>query len=235
MSFLQQFPVLLIQTRSVPKMSEIDPTLLTKIRTTVIRWFNAYGRPFPWRQTSDPYQILVAEIMLRRTTAAAVSRIYPEFMRVYPDASSLSKSSLQDIQKSVRNLGLQYQRSRHLRDMAISINKLYNGDVSAIQDDLRTLPGVGRYVAAAVRNFAFELPEPMVDGNITHFLKRVLGISLTGPHDENAWRIMQSIGGRKQDKRLYWGIIDIVSTLCLRKKPRCSDCPVDRICFFSKQ
>ncbi|MDF1538818.1 MAG: hypothetical protein P1Q69_07945, partial [Candidatus Thorarchaeota archaeon] len=67
----------------------------------MVRWFGKYGRNFPWRESSNPFHILVAEMMLRRTTAAAVSRIYPEFMRVYPDASSLSNSSLQDIKESV--------------------------------------------------------------------------------------------------------------------------------------
>jgi len=214
-------------------MSETDSVLFPKIRRTVIRWFNKHGRDFPWRSSSDPYQILVAEMMLRRTTAVAVSRIYPKFVKKYPDVSFLSKSDLKDIQGSVRSLGLQSQRAHHLKDMAIYIKEKYNGDASAVRDDLLSLPGVGRYVAAAVRNFAFGLSETMVDGNIVHFLKRVLGISLLGPQDEMSWKIMRDIGGRIQDKRLYWGIIDIVALFCLRKNPRCSNCPMVAVCSSS--
>ncbi|MCK5238826.1 MAG: hypothetical protein KAR33_04710 [Candidatus Thorarchaeota archaeon] len=214
--------------------SVIDHSRMSQIRNKIIKWYKSDGRRFPWRETSNPYEIVIAEMMLRRTTAAAVTRVYPKFIKKYPDIESLSFADEHEIKQTVQSLGLQNQRSKHLQRMSRYLLKEFNGDIAAAKSNLRSLPGVGRYVASAIRNFALGESTHMVDGNIVHLLQRILGLSFSGPNDELVWSIMKDIGGIKQDKHLYWGIIDIVAQLCLRKNPRCSMCPLEEECTFNQ-
>ncbi|MFW9847814.1 MAG: A/G-specific adenine glycosylase [Candidatus Thorarchaeota archaeon] len=213
--------------------SEITQTRLSKIRKKILRWYKTNGRVYPWRNTSSSYQILIAEMLLRRTTAAAVLRVFSDFIKRYPDVTVLSLALVREIEDSIQTLGLQNQRAKHLHDAAKIIKERFGGNISDSMYQLESLPGVGRYVASAVRNFAFGIPEPMVDGNVVHILRRVLGVQLSGMIDETAWDLMKQLGGKTQNKQLYWGIIDIVATLCLRKKPRCFKCPLDKECTYN--
>ncbi|MHA1906846.1 MAG: endonuclease III domain-containing protein [Candidatus Thorarchaeota archaeon] len=215
--------------------SAFDNELMLQIRKSVIKWFKSKGRKFSWRETTNTYEILIAEMLLRRTTATAVSRVYPEFIKNYPDFESLSYADEDGLEESVQSLGLQSQRSKHLKEMATYLVEKFSGELDSAKDDLQTLPGVGRYVSSAVRNFAFGEPVHMVDGNIAHLLQRLLDIVFSGPEDRLAWDLMKAIGGRKQSKHLYWGMIDLVALICLRKNPRCTICPLVKQCsFYSK-
>jgi A/G-specific adenine glycosylase len=206
---------------------------MSQIRKRILRWFKSNGRNYPWRRTSDPYEVLIAEMMLRRTTATAVLRVYPEFLVRYPDVGSLSHASHNEIEETIQTLGLQSQRASHLQRTAKLLVDKYDSKVSEALEYLESLPGVGRYVAAAVRNVAFSEPGPMVDGNIVHFLKRVFGIPLSGMDDTIGWELMKRLGGKTQHKDLYWGIFDLVALLCLRKEPRCTQCPLEKHCSFN--
>jgi A/G-specific adenine glycosylase len=130
------------------------------------------------------------------------------------------------------SIGLQSRRARELKKMALFINKNHAGEVPRFHEDLLALPGVGAYIASAVRNFAFGDPIPLVDGNVIHFISRVFGISFKRPTDQKAWDFMATMGGKRQEAKLYWGIIDLVATVCLRQNPRCSICPLSGKCSY---
>ncbi|MFW9837699.1 MAG: A/G-specific adenine glycosylase [Candidatus Thorarchaeota archaeon] len=199
------------------------------VRKKVIEWYEQSGRRFPWRETTDPYQILIAEILLRRTTAAAVSRVYPEFLRKFDSPDRLDKSRESTIAKALASLGLQELRARQLKRTATIIMKDYDGTIPKSNEELQSLPGIGLYIASAVRNFAFGEPAPLLDGNVIHFVSRVFGVQFTGPNDAKAWEFVNKFGGPHQPE-FYWGIIDLVATVCLRQNPRCSICPVSGKC-----
>ncbi|MFW9943552.1 MAG: hypothetical protein ACFFB7_00990 [Candidatus Sifarchaeia archaeon] len=205
---------------------------MSAVRRTILKWFQRHGREFPWRHSENPFHILLAEILLRRTTAAAVARVYPGFVRRFNEPDDLASARLLTLEKKVSSLGLQSVRARHLRETARKILLQHNGAVPQEDVALRALPGVGRYVSAAVRNFAFGIAEPLVDGNVVHLVNRVFSTGFTGPNDARAWLFMGQFGGRKQQKQLYWGIIDIVAAVCLRRNPRCSQCPLNNRCDF---
>ncbi len=118
-----------------------------------------------------------------------------------------------------------------MQQMAKKVLKEHDGKVPGDLVALEALPGVGRYGAAAVMNFAFDAPEAMVDGNVLHLMNRLFSLGITGPTAKQIWEFMRQFGG-SQDKRLYWGIIDLVATVCLRKAPRCHDCPLSKYCDF---
>ena len=204
------------------------------IRRKVIKWFGTHGRDFPWRNTNDPYRVLIAEILLRRTTASAVSRVFAEFIDRFDSIERLARAREATIERALSSLGLQSRRAHELKKMASFIYKEHSGTIPMNHEGLLALPGVGDYIASAVSNFAFGEPVPLVDGNVIHFVSRVFGIPFKGPTDSKAWEFMKDFGGKQQEAKLYWGIIDLVATICLRKNPRCSICPLSEVCLYSK-
>ncbi|MHA2600910.1 MAG: hypothetical protein AM324_002115 [Candidatus Thorarchaeota archaeon SMTZ1-83] len=211
-----------------------DGYRMNLVRRAILRWFGRHGREFLWRHSVNPFHILLAEILLRRTTAAAVARVYPGFVKRFNEPADLARASLRKLEKSVSSLGLQSVRARHLRETAKTMMLEHDGSVPQEDSALRRLPGVGRYVSAAVRNFAYGIAEPMVDGNVVHLMNRVFSAGFNGPDDKRAWLFMENFGGRNQKKQLYWGIIDLVSAVCLRRSPRCTQCPLNEYCDFSR-
>ncbi len=206
----------------------------TIIRRKMIQWFENHGRSFAWRKTTNPYHILIAEMLLRRTTAIAVSRVYNSFLSHFNTPKRLAQSRESTIARAVNSLGLQSMRARQLKKTASIISKSYSGKVPISYTDLISLPGVGAYIASAVRNFAYGEKVPLVDGNVVYFVSRVFGIKYRGPTDSGAWDFMTHFGGEEQDAKLYWGIIDLVATVCIRRNPRCHICPLFELCTSSK-
>lgn len=199
------------------------------VRERVIRWYDQKGRDFPWRNAKNPYHILIGEMLLRRTTATAVSRIYNHFINRYDTPERLASAREPTIARSLVSIGLQSTRARQLRKTASIIVKHYDGQIPKSQEALQSLPGVGNYIASAVRIFAFGDAIPLVDGNVIHLLSRVFNMEFSGPSDVKAWDFVAKFGG-SHDARLYWGIIDLVATTCLRRNPRCSICPLNEVC-----
>ncbi len=211
-------------------ISALDRETLSRVREAIIGWYDKRGRRLPWRTTTDPYQVLIAEMLLRRTTARAVSRVYHTLLERFPDAQSLMRARPAEVRSLVASLGLQNLRARHLQETARLIVEQHGGRVPRTRSELESLPGLGRYGAAAVLNFAFQEGVPLVDGNVVHLLRRVFGVDLAGPDDERAWHFMAILGAPDHDPRLYWGIIDLVAEVCLRRRPRCHRCPLAEMC-----
>ncbi|MHA2190778.1 MAG: hypothetical protein ACXAAP_11130 [Candidatus Thorarchaeota archaeon] len=204
-------------------------------RKAIIQWYEEMGRRYPWRESSNAYEILVAEMLLRRTTASAVCRVYHDFIAKFETPERLAKAREYTIARYVQSLGLQNQRARDLRDMAKLLIKEHNGKPPKSLEELEALPGVGKYISAALMNFAYKTPVPMVDGNVLHLVNRLFSLSIKEPSNSKVWDFMSEFGAEKQDKRLYWGIIDLVATTCLRKKPRCESCPLPKVCDYFRE
>lgn len=217
----------------MPTAEQIPNQILAWTRSRLLRWFERNGRSFPWRDTKNPYHVLVAEMLLRRTTGSAVLRVYSDFITVFPTPDALAGAQPELIANQVSTLGLQALRARHLKSMAMQLQSDHSGLVPSDYSSLQALPGVGRYIANAVLNFAFGEAEPLVDGNMLHFLARMFGLSFAGASDDKAWAFMKRLGGRGQDPKLYWAIIDLVARTCLRRSPRCDACPLASGCWWS--
>ncbi len=210
-------------------------TKMKLVNSRLVGWYESNGRDFPWRYTTNPYHVLIAEMLLRRTTATAVAKVYPDFIKRFDSPKTLAQSRIPSIAKQITTLGLQNQRATHLKQAAISIVNDNNSKIPNDFDKLFNLPGVGRYVASAVLNFAFRKPVSMIDGNMLLFISRVFGLKFTGPEDEDAWSFMDSFGPESQQSIFYWSIIDLVGTVCIRQSPRCEICPLDELCSWKKK
>ena len=215
--------------------SSSTESLQSAVRNSLVEWFSVNGRDFPWRSTTDPYHVLIAEMLLRRTTATAVSRIYPDFMKRFEQPEQLAKANVRTIASMIRGLGLQNVRAQHLKKTALCIIKEYNGSIPQAVEKLKILPGVGEYVASAVLNFAYHIPMPLVDGNTVHLMSRVFRLTFTGSNDTKARDFVESFNLGPQYRAFYWGVIDLVALVCLRKSPRCNICPLQDVCMWNHE
>ena len=217
--------------------TEDFPSTISKrksiFKESILKWFEKEGRFLPWRRSNNPFHILVAEMFLRRTTAAAVSKIYPDFIILYPTPEHVAKAHLSSLERILKPLGLQRIRAQQLRNTARIITRDYGGQIPRKYESVLSLPGVGRYTANAALNFAFNQPRAMVDGNIVHLLNRVFSLDFSDMSDEGVWKLMVFLGGPMHERNLYWGIMDIVAGLCLKKTPRCKSCPLSSICDYA--
>jgi A/G-specific adenine glycosylase len=154
-----------------PPKAELDPAIF---RRRLITWYRLHARSLPWRNTTDPYRIWVSEIMLQQTRVAAVIEHYNEFLRRFPTLISLSLAPEADVLAAWSGLGY-YRRARMLHKAAQFIMLEREGRLPATSLELRTLPGIGEYTAAAIASIAFGESVAVLDGNVERVLLRLTG------------------------------------------------------------
>jgi len=204
-----------------------------RLRAAVISWFEANRREFPWRQTSDPFHILVAECLLRRTQATRLVEPYLELISKYPTANALAKADVDYLRSWFRPLGL-VKRADRLIAAARMLVESYEGKVPDDLEALTALPGLGIYSARAVLCLSFCKPYPMVDEASGRVLRRALAVDSEGPaySDRKLLKIVESILTRTACKEFNLGLIDIAAIYCHPTSPECHECPLATICSF---
>jgi A/G-specific adenine glycosylase len=199
----------------------------------LLRWYNKNARTFPWRETSDPYAVLIAEKLLQQTAVGpAVLRAYRELVDRYPDAVALSRADVGDVEKIISSLGFRY-RARELVTLGCALVERHGGRVPSTLKDLLDLPGVGDYSARAVLSFAYGKDEPIVDTNVARFLQRLLKLSGQWSNPARDRRLLETSAAlvpTNQARDYNYAILDLCASLCTKKKPRCLDCPVRSSC-----
>lgn len=141
----------------------------------LISWGKTNFREYPWRLTNNPYEVLIAELMLHRTQAKQVVEMYEQFIDRYPNPQILLQATEEEIASSLHSLGLSW-RIRLIRKLAQVLATTYDGRVPIDKEKLISLPGVSDYIASAVRCFAWNLPEAIVDTNTVRVVGRLLGL-----------------------------------------------------------
>ena len=156
---------------NTPRVAALEPADFNR---RLMDWYRAAARTLPWRGTTDPYRIWVSEIMLQQTRVAAVVEHYNEFLRRFPSLLSLALAEEADVLAAWSGLGY-YRRARMLHKAARFIVLERNGRLPATSEELRTLPGIGDYTAAAIASIAFGEPIAVVDGNVERVVLRLVG------------------------------------------------------------
>jgi len=203
---------------------------IEQFRNELLKWFDACRRDLPWRRTRNPYAIWVSEIMLQQTRVAAVIPYYERFLTRFPDQQTLAAAREPDLLAHWAGLGY-YYRARNMQKAARQIEQV--GRFPASYDEIRELPGVGDYTAAAIASIAFDLPHAVLDGNVIRVLSRVFEDRTDGG----------STAGRKHFAGLAADLLDheragafnqammeLGATVCLPKSPQCLLCPVAKWC-----
>lgn len=197
----------------------------------LLAWYKRNARVLPWRQTRNPYAILVSEIMLQQTQVSRVLDYYPRFLKQFPTLSSLARSRPKAVMEAWDGLGY-YARARNLHRLAREVTRRHDGTLPDKPEELRTLPGVGRYTAGAVACFAYEKPVATVDTNVSRVLGRVFLGRETGNGTREAWQLAERIIPKSGERawRFNQALMELGALVCTARKPKCPTCPVRNDC-----
>jgi len=206
-----------------------------QLASRLISWGSNRAESYPWRETTDPYKILVAEILLRKTTRKQVEKVFRQFTRRFPTVEALSKASVREIKKIIAPLGMERVRAVGLSKLAKVLSTKYDGKVPVERDSLLELPNVGPYTANALMCLAFDQQVPLVDTNAIRVVTRVFSITSrrSRPHtDPGLWTIVASLIPSGDARRFNLAILDLGSSLCLHTSPKCLECPLLELCDY---
>jgi len=204
------------------------------IRTELLIWGEQNLRKFPWRETSDPYKIVIAEVMLHRTRADQVKDIYEKFILKYPDFESIVKAGREAIKDDLKSLGL-FWRADLLYDMAVEVVEKYGGKLPLDRKKLMAMPGVGNYISAAILCFGYNLPEPVLDTNTVRVLGRIFGLNITDSSRRSKlyYDVMYDLVNFWDPRTVSFSLIDFANAICIpEEKPRCEICNLKDICIY---
>jgi len=209
-----------------------------KFVRTILFWAKHNLRDFPWRRTNDPYRILVAEVMLQRTKVEKVVPVYKDFVNRYPDPQALARAPLEDIVTCIESLGLR-KRAKALKLLAEQIVNDYASVIPKNRMELLALFGVGNYIADAVLCHAYGIQTITIDANLARVFKRVFSLKTKGIAQKDktvrllAARILKHANGHCRELNL--AIIDLASSICTPKNPKCPECFLNALCDYAKQ
>lgn len=140
----------------------------------ILNWYREHQRDLPWRQTRDPYRVWLSEIILQQTRVAQGMPYYLSFVETFPTVYDLAEAPEELVLKLWQGLGY-YSRARNLHTTAKMVVTEFDGQFPHTYEKLKTLKGVGDYTASAIASFCFDVPEPVVDGNVYRVLSRYFG------------------------------------------------------------
>src|SRR5207302_2791181 len=201
-------------------------------RGSLLRWYRRHGRDLPWRRTRDPYPILVSEFMLQQTQVAAVVPYYEKWLARFPTFMALARASESEALHAWQGLGY-YARARNLHTTAKLVMDRRRGRCPERIDEIRKLPGIGRYTAHAIGTFAFDLSVPIVEANSSRVLTRLFDVRI--PIDSSAgqkllWHRAASLVPKKHAATYNSALLDLGALICLPRNPKCGICPVEKFC-----
>lgn len=198
----------------------------------LLRWYKKNKRPLPWRQTCDPYKILVSEIMLQQTQVGTVIPFYENWLKRFPTFSALAKAKESAVLKNWQGLGY-YRRAKMLHQNAKVVCRDYDGKLPSHPEELLQLPGIGRYTAGAVASIAFEKRAPVLDGNVIRVLTRLFALHQNVSEKKTLdflWKTAEEILPLKQIGDFNQAMMELGATRCFPTNPLCETCPVTSFC-----
>lgn len=201
----------------------------------VLQWSKKNLRKFPWRKKKvSTYEIFVAEVLLKRTTAKAASAVYGKFLAKFPNIKRLAKSDVEEIEEMIRPIGYP-QRAWEMKNSAIYLVENFGAKFPSTKESLLQIPFVGHYASNAILSLVFNRPYPMLDSNVNRILSRVyLGSNPAHNITKNMRELAQAVLPRIQHRDFNFAMLDIGGTLCLPRNPKCAICPLVTMCKFTK-
>jgi A/G-specific adenine glycosylase len=204
----------------IPDIDDVAPALR--------EWFDDRRRDLPWRRDSDPYRVLVSEVMLQQTRVEAVVPYYERWMTRFPTLVALADAGLDDVLGEWEGLGY-YSRARNLHATARIVRDSAGGVIPDSVAGLRALPGVGEYTAGAVASIAFGRPEPAVDGNARRVLSRLF--DLEAPRAAELRERARTLVPADRPGDFNQALMELGATICRPRAPRCVECPLAAWCL----
>ena len=198
----------------------------------LVHWFQDNRRDLPWRAAYDPYHVWVSEVMLQQTQVETALPYYSRFLAALPTVQALAGADEHEVLTLWAGLGY-YSRARNLQAAAKVVVQDYGGLIPDDYETLRTLPGIGQYMAGAIMSIAFDKPYPIVDGNVRRVLSRVFG--WTGENPKPLWEAADRLVHQAEPRIINQALMELGATVCSFRAPRCLVCPVQVECVAFKQ
>ena len=209
-----------------------SPDARQRFRRAILGWYRRHGRDLPWRRTSDPYHILVSEVMLQQTQVDRVVPKYHEWLDKYPSLEALASASEDEVSQTWRPLGYNI-RPRRLHAIARESVARYGGQLPSDQQTLLSFKGIGAYTAGAIRSFAFRERAAILDTNVARVLFRVFvrrGDAKAHAMKKHLWAMSAALVPRKHVFDFNQALMDLGATVCVARRPKCEACPMTSLC-----
>lgn len=218
------------------ELDAVITELVPWFREQVIEWSKLNKRSFPWREAGrTPYEILVAEILLQRTPASSVAKVYSAFLERYPSWVSLSRSTTKELEEVINSLGLSRLKAKIFRHLCEAI-EIRGGIVPASRFELEQIKGVGQYTACAVLTVVHGQHEPLVDVNMARVLGRFFARRIPSDvrDDPDLHLLAHYIVDTPDCLQINWAILDLSALICKATRPSCQECPLRTRCQFAR-
>jgi A/G-specific adenine glycosylase len=203
-----------------------------RFRARLLAWYRRHGRDLPWRKTTDPYHILVSEIMLQQTQVDRVLPKYAEWLDKYPSLEALATAPEHEVSATWYPLGYNV-RPRRLQVIARESVARYGGRLPADEATLLSFKGIGAYTAGAIRSFAFRERAAILDTNVARVLFRVFvgrGDAKTHAMRRHLWRLSETLVPVRHVFDFNQALMDLGAIVCVARNPRCPICPMRKSC-----
>lgn len=210
--------------------TQVDAADKRRFQSRLLKWYGRHGRDLPWRKTSDPYKILVSEVMLQQTQVDRVIPKYHEFLERYPTFQDLAVAQPDEVKKTWYPLGYNIRPLR-LHSIACETVERYGGRLPKTHDELLTFKGIGRYTAGAIRSFAFNEAAPILDTNVMRVLHRVfIGTGDPKKQKNVLWNLSEALIPKGRAYDFNQALMDFGATVCNARDPYCLLCPMKDFC-----
>ena len=209
-----------------------SPPERRRFRQRLLSWYSRHGRDLPWRKTSDPYHILVSEIMLQQTQVDRVLPKYAQWLDKYPSFEVLAAAPEQDVTATWYPLGYNI-RPKRLQTIAREAVARYGGQLPADEATLLSFKGIGAYTAGAIRSFAFRERAAILDTNVARVLFRVFvgrGDPKSHAMKKHLWRVSEALVPIRHVFDFNQALMDLGAMVCVARQPKCLVCPMAKGC-----
>src|SRR6478609_6752066 len=201
-------------------------------RRRLLQWYGRHGRALPWRETRDPYRVLVSEIMLQQTQVDRVLPKYAEWLDRYPSFEALAAAPESDVTRTWYPLGYNI-RPKRLQSIAREAVERYDGQLPSDEETLLSFKGIGAYTAGAIRSFAFRERAAILDTNVARVLFRVFigkGDLKSHAMTQHLWRVSETLVPRRDVFDFNQALMDFGAMVCPARNPKCLVCPMSADC-----
>jgi len=209
---------------------------MPRLSSKLLAWYSKNKRSMPWRDHPEPYAVWVSEIMLQQTRVETVIPYFEKWMKLFPNINSLAKANERDVLNAWEGLGY-YSRARNLHKAAKIVAEKFNGELPRDLNDLRSLPGIGRYTVGAIASIAFKMDQATLDGNLRRVFSRLYDVTEFADSpigDKILWGLAEKNLPKGQASDYNQALMDLGATICLPKNPRCLLCPILELCEARK-
>ena len=218
----------------MPQINAVARARGNAIGDAMLAWYDRERRTLPWRAapgaTPDPYQVWLSEIMLQQTTVKAVGPHYAAFLRRWPNVHALAEAELGQVLAAWAGLGY-YARARNLHACARALVDRYCGRFPETESELRSLPGIGDYTAAAVASIAFGVRATPIDGNVARVVARLFAVTTPLPGGKAQIKALaQSLTPKQRPGDFAQSLMDLGASICSPRRPACGLCPLKADC-----